>query len=136
MAFYYVCGQDQIYGGLHGMKYESIAEGNEQDAIDMARELAEDVISSFSGIGDSLEEEISDVCSRYYIDYENSSTWSEDDCDRIEEIREEIYEEDLDYFFIKLDETKLPSNDPYELEALLVEMGSEEFLNKYKDEEL
>ena len=135
MALYYVCGQDQVYQGLHGMKYEAIAEGIEQDAIIMARELSEDVISSFSEIRDVLEEEISDICSHYYIDYEDSFTWSEDDCDKIEEIRSEVYEDDLDYFFIKLDETKIPSTDPYELEDLLNEIGSDEFLEKYKDKE-
>lgn len=132
MAFYYVCGQDQIYGGLHGMKYESIEEGSIEDAIETARELSMDVITSYSDIYSAIEEEIAEECSNYNINYEDSFTWSEDDCDKIEEIKEMIYEEDIDAIYIELDESKLPTKDPYELDNLLHDMGTEEFLKNYE----
>lgn len=132
MAFYYVSGQDAFYNGSHGMKYESIIDGTVDDAIDEGRELSIDVISSYSMIREFLEQEISDECSIYDINYEDIFTWSEDDYDKIEEIREMVYEEDIDFFYIELDEAKLPTKDPYELEDLLHTMGTEEFLNNYE----
>lgn len=132
MAFYYVCGQDQIYGGLHGMKYDFIEEGTIADAIATARELSIDVITSYSEIYSALEEEVAAECSVYNIDYEDSSTWSEDDCDKIEEIKEMVYEEDIDLFYIELDETKLPAKDAYKLDDLLHTMGVEKFLKNYE----
>lgn len=136
MAFYYVCGRDQIYGGLHGLAYDTITEGSEQDAIDIGLELSTDLIGSYDCIMDDLEDQIVELCERHYnINYQDSSTWKDEEVEIIEEIRANVYDQDIDFFFVKLDETKLPILDAYELDAILCEMGSEEFLDKYKLED-
>ena len=135
MAFYYVCGRDQIYGGYHGLSYDTVIEGSEKDALDVGIELSENLIDSYSCITDNLEDQVAELCENKNINYWDSFTWTDEEADIVEDIRADVYSEDRDYFFVKLDKTKLPTLDAYELDAILCEMGSEEFLDKYKLED-
>lgn len=133
--FYYVCGQDQIYQGLHGLMYDTIVEGSEEDAIKTAIELADDVIGSYSCITDFLEDDIAELCEKENIDYKDYFSWTTEQEEIIEEIRTDVYEQDRDFFIVLLDKEKLPTLDPYDLDAILHEIGRSEFLDKYRLEE-
>ena len=133
--FYYVCGQDQIYKGLHGLMYDAIVEGSEEDAIEAAIELADDVIESYSCITNLLEDDIAELCEKQNIDYKDYFSWTTEQEEIIEEIRTDVYEQDRDFFIVLLDKEKLPTLDPYDLDAILHKIGRSEFLDKYRLEE-
>lgn len=135
MALYYVCGQDNIFGGLHGMKYDTIVEGGEEDALEVGRELAADVIGSYECIIELLEDDVAELCEKYGIDSRDYFSWTSEQEEKIDEIRNDVYEEDMDYYYIPLAFDKLPCLDPYELEHILCTEGSEAFLEKYAAEE-
>ena len=111
MKLWAVWGYDDIYGGLHGMKEVEIYEGTENEAIEYARELANSVISSYSDIYDALEDSVREYCEDEGIEMGVGSE-EEDD------IREEIYNDDMVYGCIELDVTKLPTLDLEELEKM------------------
>lgn len=111
MKLWAVWGHDDIYGGLHGMKEVEIYEGTENEAIEYARELADSVISSYSDIYDALEDSVREYCEDEGIEMGVGSE-EEDD------IREEIYNDDMVYGCIELDVSKLPTLDIEELEKM------------------
>ena len=111
MKLWAVWGYDDIYGGLHGMKEVEIYEGTENEAIEYARELADSVISSYSDIYDALEDSVREYCEDEGIEMGVGSE-EEDD------IREEFYNDDMEYGCIELDVTKLPTLDIEELEKM------------------
>ena len=111
MKLWAVWGYDNIYGGLHGMKEVEIYEGTENEAIEYARELADNVISSYSNIYDALEDSVREYCEDEGIEMGVGSE-EEDD------IREEFYNDDMVYGCIELDVNKLPTLDLEELEKM------------------
>ena len=111
MKLWAVWGYDDIYGGLHGMKEAEIYEGTENEAIEYARELADSVISSYSDIYDALEDSVREYCEDEGIEMGVGSE-EEDD------IRKEIYNDDMVYGCIELDVNKLPTLDIEELEKM------------------
>ena len=111
MKLWAVWGYDDIYGGLHGMKEIDIYEGTENEAIEYARELANNVISSYSDIYDALEDSVREYCEDEGIEMGVGSE-EEDD------IREEFYNDDMVYGCIELDINKLPTLDIEELEKM------------------
>lgn len=111
MKLWAVWGYDDIYGGLHGMKEVEIYEGTENEAIEYARELADNVIGSYSDIYDALEDSVREYCEDEGIEMGVGSE-EEDD------IREEFYNDDMVYGCIELDITKLPTLDIEELEKM------------------
>lgn len=111
MKLWAIWGYDDIYGGLHGMKEVEIYEGTENEAIEYARELADSVISSYSDIQDALEDSVRGYCEDEGIEMGVGSE-EEDD------IREEIYNDDMVYGCIELDVNKLPTLDLEELEKM------------------
>lgn len=120
MKLWAVWGYDDIYGGLHGMKEIGIYEGNETEAIEYARELADNVICSYSNIYDTLENSIREYCEFYGIESEE-----EDD------IREEFYNDDMVYGCIELDVNKLPTLDIEELEKMYYN-DEDDFIETYR----
>ena len=112
MRLWAVCGFEQIYGGLHGMIETAIVEGNEDQAREWAIELSESVINSYSEIADKLEETIKEECELNSIDYYN-------DEDGVWSVREEVYDDDIDYEYVELDVNKLPTLDIETLEEML-----------------
>lgn len=138
MNFYYVCASDQLFGGSLGMSYDCIIEGNEGDAMEAGSEMSIEVIESFSCITDWLEEIVKDA----FYDKTNIDLNCQDieDCDDelldlYTNIKDEVYYDDIDYFYVLLDKEKLPTIDPYKLDDILIKMGSEEFLETYRYEE-
>ena len=122
---YYIKGYDQIYCGLHGMETSRIIEcENDDEAIDWGRDLSQDVIESYSNIYEELEEEVLHRCAVEGICYK-------DDGPIVDNIRDEVYQEDLAYEVDLLDSNELPSFDIDELEDLLWEMGDVEFRKKF-----
>ena len=111
MKLWAVWGYDGMYGGLHGMKEVEIYEGTENEAIEYARELANSVISSYPDIYDALEDSVREYCEDEGIEMGVGSE-EEDD------IREEFYNDDMEYGCIELDVTKLPTLDIEELEKM------------------
>jgi len=111
MKLWAVWGYDDMYGGLHGMKEVEIYEGTENEAIEYARELADSVISSYSDIYDALEDYVRECCEDEGIEM---GIGSEEEND----IRDEIYNDDMVYGCIELDVNKLPTLDLEELEKM------------------
>ena len=124
MRLWAVCGFEQLYGGLHGMIETAIIEGTEDEAREYAIELSESVINSYSEIADRLEETIKEECEFNNIDYyeDEDGVWS---------VREEVYDEDIDYEYVELDVNKLPTLDIEKLEEMLYN-DKDSFIDTYR----
>lgn len=112
MRLWAVCGFDQMHGGLNGMIETAVVEGNENQASEYAIELSESVINSYSEIADELEETIKEECELNNINYY-------EDEDEVWSIREQVYDDDIDYEYVELDVNKLPTLDIETLEKML-----------------
>ena len=124
MRLWAVSGFDQLYGGLHGMIETAIIEGNEDQAREYAIELSESVINSYSEIADRLEETIKEECELNNINYY-------EDEDEVWSIREQVYDDNIDYEYGELDVNKLPTLDIETLEEMFYN-NKEEFFDNYR----
>lgn len=124
MRLWAVCGFDQMYGGLHGMIETAIIEGTEDEAREYAIELSESVINSYSEIADELEETIKEECELNNINYY-------EDEDEVWSIREQVYDDDIDYEYVELDVNKLPTLNIQTLEEMFYN-DKEGFLDNYR----
>ena len=124
MSYWAVWGYDDIYGGLHGMKEIGVFEGDENEAMQYGWELADGVISSYSQIYDALEDSIREYCEDEGIEMGVDSEEEND-------IRYEVYNEDMVYGCIELDKEKLPTLNIEELDKLYYR-DEEGFIEKYK----
>lgn len=122
MAIWAIKAYDDIYGGLHGMQDIDIFDGTEDEASQIASEMAGDVIDSYYDIRDALEEEVERICELEGIDLEDES--------EVDEIREEVYGSDAQWEIYELDITKLPTVDTMELRDMFYNTP-DEFLEKY-----
>lgn len=122
MAIWAIKAYDDIYGGLHGMQDIDIFDGTEDEASEIASEMAGDVIDSYCDIRDALEKEVERICELEGIDLEDES--------EVDEIREEVYDSDAQWEIYKLDITKLPTVDTMELRDMFYNTPNE-FLKKY-----
>lgn len=122
MAIWAIKAYDDIYGGLHGMQDIDIFDGTEDEASQIASEMAGDVIDSYYDIRDALEEEVERICELEGIDLEDES--------EVDEIREEVYDEDAQWEIYELDITKLPTVNTMELRDMFYR-NPDEFLEKY-----
>lgn len=122
MSIWAIAGFDAMYGGLHGMKDIDIFEGSEVDARTYAYELSESVINSYSCIYEELEEEFNEICESEGI--ENGTIEADD-------IWNDIFINDIDYYCVELDKNKLPPS--VSLDDLAKEFyeDEEEFIEKY-----
>lgn len=94
---YVINAADMMYGGHHGMETWEIHDcSSEKEAIEIAIENSIEVINSYSAIYQAIEDEIQD-----YLDDIVEETLSEEE---IEKIRDEIYNEDIDYAIYKIKE--------------------------------
>lgn len=125
MKYYVVVGQDQIYSGLHGMLEVQIITANDfEEALNYAEELSYSVIGSYYQIYDEIERDVAEECifrGIYYID----------DDDEVNEIRDEMIANDLDYCVEELNEKLLPSLNLEVLNELITESNWESFVEKY-----
>ena len=123
MSLFAVWGYDDLYGGEGGMKEVRIIEGTVENAKIWAKQLASDVVDFYDCITDDLEERVMDECDWDDID---------PDSDEADYIRNRIYDEDLVYGYVALDENKLPKDKNFdELEDELFE-DIEAFVKKYR----
>jgi hypothetical protein len=124
MRLWAVCGFEQMYGGLHGMIETAIIEGTEDEAHEYAIELSESVINSYSEIADELEETIKEDCEFNNINYY-------EDEDEVWSIREQVYDDDIDYEYVELDVNKLPTLNIEKLEEMLYD-DKDSFIDAYR----
>ena len=101
MSLFAVWGYDDLYGGEGGMREVRIIKGTTEYAKDWAIQLAWNVIDSYSCIADDLEENVICECEWDNID---------PDSDEAESIRNRLYNEDMVYGYVVLDENKIPKN--------------------------
>ena len=119
---YVIHAFEERYGGYHGIEDWSIwACDNEEEAISIAREISMEVINSYGCVYEELECDI-----EAWID----ETMSEED---IEELRYDIYEEDIAYNIWKIDYDITKEYDIDTLERWLND-DPEDFIEKYCQE--
>lgn len=122
MGIWAIWGQDQMYAGMHGMRDIDVFEGTANEAMEYARELSEEIIESFSVIYNDIEDAILEECEKEGVERNSEEG---------QQIAEELYKDDLDYGFVELDRSKLPTDNLDELRMMFDEDG-EFFLNAYR----
>lgn len=124
MDIYAVLGEDAYFGGDHGLKEaEVITAENDEEALEYAKNLSWKVIKKYPRVYEGLEACVKKSCEMNDVEY---GSGSEDE----EQIRSEIYKEDVQYEAAILKVKKLPTLDLQELTNLLSE-DEESFLIKY-----
>ena len=114
---------ESIYQGLHGIEQREIIEASSlTEAHEIATEMSIELMGSYSAVYEELEAELQD---------EIDTDWTEK---RIEELRAEIYDNNVYYDLYELDEEKIKDRS---YEDLIEEFynDSEEFLDKYQKNE-
>ena len=112
-----------IYQGLHGIEQREIIEASSlKEAHEIATEMSIELMGSYSAVYEELEAELQD---------EIDTDWTEK---RIEELRAEIYDNNVYYDLYELDEEKIKDKS---YEDLIEEFYNdpEEFLDKYQKDE-
>lgn len=116
---------EAMYDGLHGLESFDIIEVDDvKEAYGIGREESIELMNSYSCIYDELEAEVQEE-----IDFDDVTNWTPE---RVEELRAEIYENNICYDLYELDEEKIKSSDNSwdELERQAYE-DREEFLINY-----
>ena len=121
--WYVIHAFEEKYGGYHGIEDWTISEGTEEEIIEEAKELSLDVMSSYNFIIDELENDIEAF---------TDENMSEDD---IEELRYDIYSENIAYEIWKIDSDIIKEYDIDTLEKWLND-DPEDFIEKYCNDEL
>ena len=120
MARYIIWAAEEIYGGLHGMNYQGVIEADSNnEALEYAREEAIELIYSYECIEEALEEDVQE---------EISSDMTKDE---ITQLRTEIYNEDLEYNYWKIDEKLAENYTTKELDDMCYNLGLEEMIAKF-----
>ena len=116
---YVIHAFEEKYGGYHGIEDWSIENcDNEEEAVSIARENSIEVINSYSLVYDELEDDIEAF---------TDESMSEDD---IEELRSDIYDEDIAYEIWEIDSDIIKEYDIDTLERWLND-DPEDFIEKY-----
>jgi len=120
---YVIHAFEEKYGGYHGIEDWAISTGTEEEAIEEARELSLDVMNFYSFIIDELENDVEAF---------TDENMSEDD---IEELRYDIYNENVAYEIWKIKSNIIKEYDIDTLEKWLYD-DPEGFIEKYCNDEL
>ena len=121
---YAIIATEQMYDGLHGIEDREIIEVSSlKEAEEIAIELSLEVMNSYTFICDELEQIVQDE-----IDDNDTVKWTDK---RIEELRAEIYNENVNYYIYELDEEKIKDDSYEQLEEWLYD-DLEDFLAKYQ----
>lgn len=113
-----------IYQGLHGMEDIEIIEAQDLDEIhSIATEMSIELMGNYTSITDELETYVEDE-----IDFNDTVKWTEE---RIEELRDQIYNENVYYDLYELDEEKIKDKSTEKLEQEAYN-DLEEFLANYE----
>jgi len=121
--WYVIHAFEEKYGGYHGIEDWAISTGTEEEAIEEARELSLDVMNFYSFIIDELENDVEAF---------TDENMSEDD---IEELRYDIYNENVAYEIWKIKSNIIKEYDIDTLEKWLYD-DPEGFIEKYCNDEL
>ena len=116
---YLIHAADQIYTGLHGLEDWFITDCVSEDvAWEEAEEASLDIINSYSGIKETLDDDI--------------ESWRDDNMseDDLEELIYDIYHEDILAEVWKINEESIKGLSLHELDILL-DRDPEEFIEKY-----
>ena len=133
MNVYVIRAFDEIYGGLHGMEDWTIEEcKDENEAIDIAKDMSCDVIDRYADITDILAERAEDLLS---YDIEEGRIISEQQKETaFNNYYEECVVEDMAYEIVKLDASytidqynEMLDSGEYDYEDLVEEFGVEEY---------
>ena len=133
MNVYVIHAFDEIYGGLHGMEDWTIEEcKDENEAIDIAKDMSCDVIDRYADITDILAERAEDLLS---YDIEEGRIISEQQKETaFNNYYEECVVEDMAYEIVKLDASytinqynEMLDSGEYDYEDLVEEFGVEEY---------
>ena len=89
MAKYLVVGYDQEYGGLHGMEDWTCIDGSFDEAMELGREMAIEVIESYSTIMNDLKDQVLEK-------------GFEEDTDEFEEALSQRVEDDVNFSIFQL----------------------------------
>ena len=118
-----IIAAEGIYEGLHGIETKTIVEAPTWNEVyDIARELSLEVMESYGNIIEELEREVQEE-----IDFNDTVGWTDE---RIEELRAEVYNDNVYYNVYQLDEEKIKDDSYEQLEEEFYN-DSEEFLEKY-----
>ena len=118
-----IIAAEGIYEGLHGIETKTIVEASNWNEIyDIARELSLEVMESYGDVIEELEREVQEE-----IDFNDTVNWTEE---RIEELRAEVYNDNVYYNVYQLDEEKIKDDSYEQLEEEFYN-DPEEFLEKY-----
>jgi len=120
MSRYLIWACENIYGGLHGMNYQGVIEADsEGEALEYARNEAIELIHSYESIENSLEEEVQEQITPGMTE------------DEIEDLREQVYEEDLEYACWLVDEAKANQYSTFELDDKCWDIGYSDFIEEF-----
>ena len=118
-----IIAAEGIYEGLHGIETKTIVEASAWNEVyDIARELSLEVMESYGDVIEELEKEIQEE-----IDFNDTVKWTDE---RIEELRAEVYNDNIYYNVYQLDEEKIKDDSYEQLEEEFYN-DPEEFLEKY-----
>ena len=121
--WYVIHAFEEKYDGYHGIEDWTISAGTEEEVIEEARELSLDVMNFYSFIVDELENDVEAF---------TDENMSEDD---IEELRYDIYNENVAYEIWKIKSDIIKEYDIDTLEKWLYD-DPEGFIEKYCNDEL
>ena len=119
MARYVLNIYENIYGGLHGINDALVFEGTEKEACEEAYNRGWELLTSYGFLEDELEEQ---------VQYEITDDMTFQD---IDELRHQIFAEDIEYEVIEIDESKAAQYTTHQLDSILCDFGFEEFCDKF-----
>lgn len=126
MAIWAIKGYDELYEGLHGVVEYEIFEGSASMAEDVGRNLSESVINSYPDVYEQLEDAVEDQFDFYDYDCED-----ENETQAVkDQIRDEIYSQDMAWEIYELDPNKLPTKD-WKILIRMFTDDEDDFLEKY-----
>lgn len=115
---------ENTYGGLHGMNSRSVIEVDyEQEAVDYAIKESYNVMNSYGEIVEDLEESV-----EFFLELGDNK-------DIEENIRDDIYGENVAYEVFILDKDKLPTLNIDVLDSMYYN-NPDEFIEKYSLREI
>ena len=126
MAIWAIKGYEELYEGLHGVVEYEIFEGTFSEAEEVGREMSESVINSYPDVYEQLEDDVEGQFDFYDYDCEDDN----DEQAVKDQIRDEIYSQDMAWETYELNQDKLPTRD----KNILIRMfrdEEDEFLEKY-----
>ena len=126
MAIWAIKGYDEIFEGLHGVVEYEIFEGSASEAENVGRNMSESVINSYPDVYEQLEDAVEDQFDFYDYDCED-----ENEAQAVkDQIREELYSQDMAWETYELDPNKLPTKD-WKILIRMFTDDEDDFLKKY-----